>query len=372
MFLKAHFKQRLFRQAVLQENLGRVIDLHFGSEEQQLFLQLRLFPHGQNFEAVAEDKNIFFFKPKEIQNLNQSQNNTVRSLQEIRDEYFAKKQSSKTKQNIPQASQVHLSPEDLLLQKQQKWQKLLDSKKIALQKIEEQIKNLQTQKWQEWALQLQQTMGKQEIPELQQAIQKLGSGTQEKLEFATWKERMNFCFEQNKECKRKTMGLLERVYLQQQEIESLQELGIEHPMLQMSGQQSTQNKAEAKKELKLNGAKARIKRFDNELVAYVGRSAKDNMLLLRLAKPWFYWMHLLDQPGSHLIFQCPKNYQMSDSMLFELAEFFIHSSSLAKTVMSGDHYDLQISQCRFIKPIKGDKLGRVNVQEYRSLRYTCK
>lgn len=112
---------------------------------------------------------------------------------------------------------------------------------------------------------------------------------------------------------------------------------------------------------KKNPVDARKFEISPDCIAYAGKSAQNNMLLLRQAKPWHYWMHIKDQPSSHVIIQCQKNRKIEFSDIEKVMKWWMHASSaLAKTFQSGDKVPVLVTQCRYVRPIKGDKLGRVN------------
>jgi predicted ribosome quality control (RQC) complex YloA/Tae2 family protein len=84
------------------------------------------------------------------------------------------------------------------------------------------------------------------------------------------------------------------------------------------------------------------------------------MMLLRKAKPWYLWMHLKDLPGNHLFVEKNKNRELNQKELLLAAKELI---KFKKEKLSGENFPVQYTEVRFIRPIKGDKLGRVRVQQ---------
>ncbi|MFN9065949.1 MAG: DUF814 domain-containing protein, partial [Bdellovibrionales bacterium] len=115
------------------------------------------------------------------------------------------------------------------------------------------------------------------------------------------------------------------------------------------------------KKAEATGRNREIKGF----TASKGKSAQDNLALLRAAKAWDLWLHLRDYPGSHLILSLDKGQSVPQEVLNEAALWLAESSVKSKVKLSGMRFDVLVVECRFVRPIKGDKLGRVNYQNER-------
>ncbi|MFN8845269.1 MAG: DUF814 domain-containing protein, partial [Bdellovibrionales bacterium] len=72
-----------------------------------------------------------------------------------------------------------------------------------------------------------------------------------------------------------------------------------------------------------------------------------------------------DYPGSHLILSLDKGQSVPQEVLNEAALWLAESSVKSKVKLSGMRFDVLGVECRFVRPIKGDKLGRVNYQNER-------
>ena len=108
-------------------------------------------------------------------------------------------------------------------------------------------------------------------------------------------------------------------------------------------------------------AKGRRHKIGDDLEVYVGKSAADNLAILRRAQPFDYWLHLRERPGSHAILRRTRGRTVSDAELIEAGRWVIEQSTGQRVrELKGERFDLLIVECRFVRPIKGDRLGRVN------------
>jgi predicted ribosome quality control (RQC) complex YloA/Tae2 family protein len=78
------------------------------------------------------------------------------------------------------------------------------------------------------------------------------------------------------------------------------------------------------------------------------------------------WFHLRDQPSAHGILHRNKNQKISDATLHQAAHELIAATfgSKAKN-QSGQKIEVVVADCRHVKPIKGDRHGRVTYAEGR-------
>lgn len=111
----------------------------------------------------------------------------------------------------------------------------------------------------------------------------------------------------------------------------------------------------------------RLNLTDSEFVI-VGRSAAENLQILRDAQPWDLWLHLKDLPSAHGIVRRNRGQTVSDEKL-KLAMHFVlkMTPKVARHLQSGDRVEGIVAECRFVSPLKGDHLGRVTVRESRTL-----
>jgi hypothetical protein len=103
---------------------------------------------------------------------------------------------------------------------------------------------------------------------------------------------MQKCFDKSKQFEKKKQGTRERIEILTIEVRQL-EKSIE------SGNFPTQKLGQVRHQLKDAKAEGRTKTFDG-FVASKGKSAADNLALLRSAKAWDLWVHLRDMINHYL------------------------------------------------------------------------
>ncbi|MBE8163389.1 MAG: hypothetical protein HAW63_05320 [Bdellovibrionaceae bacterium] len=106
--------------------------------------------------------------------------------------------------------------------------------------------------------------------------------------------------------------------------------------------------------------------LDSGVAVVAGKNAKANVDLLRQARPWHIWVHLRDYPSSHAIILTTKAQKITDKEIIMvgrwLAEFSLKKGHLAEIKL-----DAMYTQCRFVKSIKGDSLGRVSYKNEKTI-----
>lgn len=118
-------------------------------------------------------------------------------------------------------------------------------------------------------------------------------------------------------------------------------------------------------------AKARGRKFQlaDDLIVYLGKNATENLAILRRAQPFDYWLHLKDRPGAHAILRRARGRNVTDSELMRAGAYVAEQTMKRRAIeLKGEAYDLLVVECRYVRPIKGDKLGRVNYTNDRVLR----
>ena len=105
----------------------------------------------------------------------------------------------------------------------------------------------------------------------------------------------------------------------------------------------------------------RKKMIDEELdvVCYIGKSAQENVKLLKAAKSWHIWIHLKDYPSAYGILFYGKNLKLSDQHIRAASQWFVEESFRHKKETPGTKVKVIFAECRYVKLIKGDRLGRV-------------
>ncbi|MCB0386266.1 MAG: hypothetical protein KDD43_12810, partial [Bdellovibrionales bacterium] len=177
----------------------------------------------------------------------------------------------------------------------------------------------------------------------------------------TFSWNLERCYQKAKDLKSKREGTIERLHLLQAEVEALKagELPIK-PGPEFKGKIKEKNSGRQ--------VKARKLQLGDQFVAYVGKSAKDNLQLLRQARAWDLWLHLRDYPGSHCIIQRNKGETVPESLLREASQWVARATFGRKAEQKqGEKLTVLFAECRHVRPIKGDKMGRVTFRNETTL-----
>lgn len=354
LFLRSRFTGRRFKSARADRERGRilVLDFHRAPDEEEqgtCELEVRLFPHGQNIIARDGSKSVSELKPKEVPSAVLSDVNLPppRAWSEI-EEIWRERRGLLQKSEEPTKSKESLERD---------YKKAIEKKEKALERMREELAEKTSTELSdvgEW-LKVNRTL---EVPEKWERW----VDPQKSL---AW--NIEQCFQKAKENVRKAEGTCERIRQVEAELAALREGGIEGFAKAREGAR-TQKQALRENLLARAEARGRRLKISDDLEAYIGKSASDNLALLRRAQPFDYWLHLRDQPGSHAILRRTRCRIVSDDE-FRQAGTWVVEQSLGKRAheLKGERFDLLIVECRFVRPIKGDKLGRVNYSNDRVL-----
>lgn len=380
LFIKAHFLGKFLTNVGVHRDQGRILRLSFAenisnqSESEALNheIELRLFPHGQNAIAHVGSKFVAFAKPKELGPIlvpNLVEAETRRTWNEIEDQWrnlYLADFASEAKDRKNKTSDVHsngTTSGDSMAKVQTKvvspeekaWNKTLKKKELALKKMEEEILEKTSSIYSDlgqW-LKENQTL---DVPEQWSSLV-----NREQPLF--W--NVDRCFQKAKDNARKIEGTRARWRQVKNELEEMKKLGPPTQGRRSVSSVESQRGVENSKANLLQKANARGRRFalgdkGSELDVYIGKSAGDNLALLRRAQPFDYWLHLRDYPGSHAILRRARGRKVSDAELTQ-AGVWVIEQSLAQRAheLKGMKFDLLIVECRYVRPIKGDRLGRV-------------
>lgn len=338
LFLRAHFDGKVLRGVERPEHKGRVVLLTFGENRQ---LEIRLFPHGRNVLARADEKQIAWQKPKDLGESPDTKEPGLltRSLDQLRDEWLAArggKGKAKTKKDVRGRLEVEIA-----------------KKKKALVKVSEELSRKREMPWKQIGDWLKANQSLDVPKEWEPFVDK-----RRKL---SW--NIEECFTKAREVEGKLYGTEKRLLLLREEILQL-EKKLSGPLsLSSSPLKPAQPLTDA-------GATGRTLRLSDELTLISGKSAQDNLKLLRKARAWDYWFHLRDVPSSHAILFRNKNTTVSEKFVQQAVEWYVRQHFGAKyKEHAGEKVQVQMAECRFVRPIKGDKLGRVTFQNERVITF---
>jgi len=335
LFFSAHGKGLRLNALHRDEGAGRVVHFAFGSAPDPFYVEVRLFPHGENVIATKGSKRISYSKIQDLKPLKKTQDvMMVRSLEQIKREWMDQK-----------SNKAEANPARKVRQ--------LEKKKEGLRKLKEDLADKQRfqsfSEFGEW-LKENQTL---QVPE------KFSDLVGRKL---TLSENIEAAFSKAKSLKHKMEENQNRILELEKEIQRLEHEVAGGPEAKPLGQ--TQEPRERKlqtEKRKASGARYRTLKLEAPFEAYMGRSAKDNLLILREAQGWDIWLHLRDSPGAHVIIRRPKSKVVPTNILDQVVLWLVKETA-SKKFAKGDIVEVQMQEARFVRPIKGDKLGRVTVQ----------
>lgn len=328
LFLNSHAKNLYFTSMTVLEEYGRVVRLVLKNSQIECEIEIRLIPKQCNVVVRAHGKQVAWDRPMDLTPALHVENPPApRTLEEIHEEWLAE-QSSVKKPALDPISQW---------EKQKK--KDLEKKKKALGEIEKQINSDVHDLWSE-AGQYLKAHGNLDVPEHL-------SSYVDRNESLSW--NIEHSFSKAKQLVHKKEGARER----------FEELKKEIEQLEKSTYKEKTRKSSLDDLMQKTEARGRKLHLESGALAYCGRSATDNLALLRQAKAWDYWMHLRDYPGAHAIIHRQREQLISEKEIQEVAEWVAKESLSSKSLMVGQKVAVVLVECRFVRPIKGDKLGRV-------------
>jgi predicted ribosome quality control (RQC) complex YloA/Tae2 family protein len=361
LFLNAHAKNLIMKKIELVENQGRVVQISLGKDQQQTQIEYRLIPKQTNlivraFDEKNRKKSISWYPVSEL--VQNEVHNTASEGEEARSIPFLMQlwlnrrgRNSQNKSVKEGGGSSSVSPFDQWKKQKQKDQ---SKKTNALTAIQKQIDLFQTTPWSEVGEHLKNEGFKNLRPEWSVYVKFDQSVS----------INMQFCFEKAKSAQQKILGAKARLLVIQNEIEALNDLSEARFEKEMKALSDRKNKPPARK---LEGRFRKLSFENSTLVAYMGKSAKDNIDLLRQSKAWDYWMHLKDYPSAHAILHRQKEQNISEADLVKCATWLVKEGLHEKKTQYGGRYGIVIAECRHVRPIKGDKLGRVTYNEAREI-----
>lgn len=336
LFLNSHFKGRYLQAVSILKDFGRVFLLNFGEDRT---LEVRLIPRQVNVLALSQGKALSWDKPLPLSPPPEGIIVTeARSLKGIRQEW-------------EQSLKVAAPAVDPKVQWEKQKQKDLEKKRKALVEIRAHIQNPQDQEWRQVGLRLKE-LG--DLTLLSEAEMRYV----DKAQSLSW--NIENAFAKAKQLAQKKEGARERLIVLEKEIQDLE--GKTY-----SSRSHQPARADLMKQAEARGRKLHL---ESGAIVYCGKSAADNLALLRKAKAWDLWLHLKDYPGAHAIIHRQREQVISERELLLASEWVVKESFASKNVDIGARLDLVIVECRFVRPLKGDKLGRVTYHSEKTYSFT--
>ncbi len=363
LFLNSHAKNLVLKSISLKAEYGRVLQLILGETGlgyQPTQIEFRLIPKQTNLIVTKEKKSISWYPVQPLTEINYTDTETTQEIRSIpfilKDwtqrrgiESQADRDEGKNKSSVSKAAD---SPyEKWKLQKQ----KDLRKKSNAVIAIEAQIQDFLNFPWNAIGEHLK-TYGINELKN-------------------EWHQHLNFeisisqniqnCFAKAKVAKLKIVGAQTRLALVQAEIAKLSDLSEEIFAAQIKSVNQSRKKNQKSGPRIVEGRFRKLVLETSGLICYMGKSAKDNLDLLRKAKAWDIWLHLKDYPSAHAIVHLQKDQKLPQIELRKVAEWLARENF--KDKMPGTKYAVVYVECRHVRPVKGDKLGRVTYHEAREI-----
>lgn len=357
LFVKAHVLGRRLESVRAELSRGRILILTFhrsAAEETTgpCEIEARLYPHGQNIIVRDGPKSVAWTKPKEVPPplLSNVDVGSGRTWEEV-EETWRRLQDAK-----PERAQGSREGADVLAKE---WKRAVSKKEKALVRMREELKEKTSHVYShvgEWLKINGDLFAAGRVPDEWRDF----IDTDQTL---AW--NIENSFRRAKENLRKAEGTKTRIAQVEKELGDLKAQGP------LGHFKKAENEAKNIKQNLLVKAEARGRRMavTKDLEAYIGKSARDNLALLRRAQPFDFWLHLRDYPGSHAILRRTRGRTVTESEFMEVGKWVVEQSVGKRAhELKGEQFDMLIVECRYVRPIKGDKLGRVNYTNDRVLR----
>lgn len=356
LFIRAHFVDQTLLSIERDVNLGRAMRLKFSANDHPREIEIHLWPHGGNFIASAEKRRVVWRKieanapPVAVGTLNHVNEPAIRSLQELINEWLALRDQRLDRGKTSKPGEAQLKQ----VAAEKKHANEIARIERAIKKVEEEVLHKQTGMWREvgdWLV-ANQTLN---VPA------SYGPFIDGRRQLA-W--NIENCFTRGKELARKLVATEERLRHLRQELVAVQTMTADQYL------KTPKEKKSAKQTPIKGGARFRTVVLPGGLSARLGRSATDNINLLKSARSWDLWLHLRDHPGSHAIVTREKQKIIGDEILRLVGVALVEQTFGNKSQQQrGGRFELIVAECRFVKPQRGDKKGRVNYSHDRTVAF---
>ncbi len=343
LFLKAHALGKSLDSIACDKKLGRVIHLALKGREHSIEptysrceLEMRLFPHGQNLIVRTENKTLSMKPIKDLEELKSTYlPTTCRSLGELSSEFQALHEDQRASSS---SISEHL------------WKQKVTHIEKALQKVSQELEKKRQLPW--------GLIGKHLVETQSLNVPNQWSFYTDSQKSLAW--NIEKCFAKEKAKAQKILGTEARKRELEEKLQSLEKQGHSHNQGHQSKESQHEGSQRKKGQQSSLKVRARKRILQEGLEAWVGKNAKENIKLLRQSKPWDLWVHLVDEPSSHAIIRRARGKEVSPNLLMDVGRWVVHMTFGEKSKKrQGDHFQILYTECRYVSPIKGDKLGRV-------------
>lgn len=352
LFLNSHFRNNIIQSITCQENMGRIMVIEFTTTYK---IEFRLIPKQPNLLASVDKKSMAWNKPKDL----------VPAMNPTADEVESRSVPYMLRQWLSQNDNIQVKSkknQQASLSAYEAWvaqrRKDIEKKKKALAALNEQINNPKIRLYNQLGEHLK-VYGFKDIPsDLADIVNHSQS--------VSW--NIQNCFTKAKLAESKIAGAVKRSEFIQAEFATLEDLSEERFQNHIKKQAEIKQFQAVRK--KTDGAFRKLVLDEaTGLNCWMGKSAADNLQLLRQSKSWDLWIHLKDFPSAYAIIQKNKDQKISDEMLRQSAQWLVKEGAKNKDV-DGAKVRVVIVECRHVRPIKGDKIGRVTYHNAREMLIT--
>ena len=318
LFVKTHCLGREWISVEREKSLGRVIQINLQGSCHFRFV---LIPGRVNIEIQANGKTIYANKPQDLPEQEESAKEALNREPRSRDSFL---------QHWLKAHDVRSGKSESPSSK-----KLLKKKTSGLQKMQQHLAELKDSPWQALGEWLKEHQDLETVPK--EWVERI-----DPRESLAW--NIENCFKQAKKNQNKIQGTEDRLQVLAEEIEKIEAGKV------IIGQKKSPPSLLNVANLKGRTIPLAEGRF------FVGKSGKENVQLLRKAKPWYLWLHIKDFPGAYGIVERNKGQKVSQDSLSKAALAVVRQS-LPKG--ASGQFEVIYAECRYVRPIKGAKAGQV-------------
>lgn len=361
LFLNSHAKNLRWLNSFVRIEKGRVVEVQLSSPQKSCELEIQLIPRAMNILVQSEGKKISWNKPREL-----PQSDNLENVQESKQ----KKENFDSQTDWFQISEAFYQA---TIEKKEVVSKVSKDPRIrALEKKQKALSEMQSIDFDEKILRWIELGEALKFPDFgdDSVLKKFEEIYDSKLSRSQNREN---AFAKAKALKAKKEGHLSRIQILKQQIEELTSAlnQPEQNFLSKNEESSHLNKSQIllKKTMKKVDFRGRKQLISEKVEAFMGKSGKDNLALLRMAQSSDLWMHLKDEPSAHVILMKPKSYQLTLGEIEKAAKWLFKETINSKKRIAAGTYEFVVVECRYVRPIKGDKLGRVTYHHPQFYRF---
>ncbi len=369
LFLRSAFVGKRLTKVSVRRDEGRALTLEFQNEPLPSRLEFKIAPHGRNLTAVGYEtlrgktieKQISEFKPTVSRMVGgKALEMTMRPRHQLTQEWLERNPGRQKKEG---QGKSHSEVAEVSSPKDRERERLIEKRRRALLKVQDEIAKKETSPAREIGEWLKESQALAVKPEWESFIDRRKS----------FSENLERLFRLAKTQERKVEGTRERARELEAEIKNLETGALSSKERRDERDLSFSTSATAGKDLfSQAGARGRKVEIAPDLLLYIGKNAAENLAILRKAQPFDYWLHIKDQPGAHAIVRRPRGREVKDAEFSKAGIALLEQSMKRRAIeLKGEAYDILIVECRFVRPIKGDRLGRVHYSNDRVLRIRC-